>query len=179
MVATEQAFQNLPDSERTAVLNLVDTLKATGNNLAAAARSGSLTSARLAEMAHGKAVQLDPENVDAGLREIAALTQVANQAATIGTAMVTANAKAALVEEVRVSGDESMSDQELDALLERWANLFVQQREWRKHSSAMDATAPPEENPGEHGEAEELPDVAPIETSHMARWRAGGDSETP
>ena len=89
MVTTEKNFDGLPISEQAAVINLVDQMKATSNNLAAAARAGSATSAHLAGIAHGKAVQLDPEAVDMNdLREISALTQTANQAATIGTALI-------------------------------------------------------------------------------------------
>jgi len=99
VVNLDTALDQLPDSERGAVLTLADYMKATGNNLAAAARAGSATSALLAGLAHGKAVQLNPDSVDMkGLQEIAALTQTANQAATIGTALVTATKNSRLEE---------------------------------------------------------------------------------
>jgi DNA-binding transcriptional regulator YdaS (Cro superfamily) len=89
MVSAEQKFECLPVSEQAAVINLVDQMKATSNNLAAAARAGSATSAHLAGIAHGKAVQLNPVAPDPEeLRMVSALTQTANQAATIGTALI-------------------------------------------------------------------------------------------
>jgi len=92
IVDVDTALEQLPVSEQGTVLSLADQMKATTANLAAAARHGSATSARLAQIANAKATQLDPAAVDMeDLREIAGLTQTANQAATIGTALVAAS----------------------------------------------------------------------------------------
>jgi hypothetical protein len=91
-ISVDQEFEHLPISEQAAVINLVDQMKATSTNLATAARHGSATSARLAGIANRKAAQLDPDAVDMeDLREIAALSLTANQAATVGTAMLAAS----------------------------------------------------------------------------------------
>ena len=89
-ISVDAEFDHLPISEQAAVINLVDQMKATTTNLATAARHGSATSARLAQIANRKAVQLDPAAPDPDdLRMVSALIQTSNQAATIGTAMLT------------------------------------------------------------------------------------------
>lgn len=120
MVETEQIFENMPVSEQAAVLNLIDQMKATTHNLANAARHGSATSARLARIAYGKAVQLDSDDVDmADLKQIAALTQTANQAATIGTDLLAAtrNTPLAQPEPSEPSVFEKMTTEELETFL--------------------------------------------------------------
>jgi hypothetical protein len=119
IVDVDTALEQLPVSEQGTVLSLVDQMRATTTNLATAARHGSATSARLAQIANHKAVQLDPTAPDPDdLRMVSALIQTSNQAATIGTAMltVTKNDPKPAVAPEEEQDLSSLSDEELRVL---------------------------------------------------------------
>jgi transposase-like protein len=89
-----QALVALPVKEHAAALSLADELRSISGHLAAAARYGSSTAHRLQALAHGEVQKIDDaeplESIDA-LKGVSALTRLANDAATTGLALLTAN----------------------------------------------------------------------------------------
>lgn len=96
LVSAEQALRGLPVSEQLQALTLADELRAISMHLAGAAKFGSATAHRLAGIAHGKvskiddAAPLDDASLT-GLRGIAVLTRLANEASQIGCNLLAAN----------------------------------------------------------------------------------------
>ena len=94
IATSEQQFESLPLSEKVAVRNIADQLKAVAGNLTTGAKHSSATFAELSEMAHGKVAKVRKEDgsLDAGvLGEIAMLTATANRAAVPGLRLVVAS----------------------------------------------------------------------------------------
>lgn len=94
MLATETALKALPISAQIAAHDLVAQLRSISGHLAGAANYGAATAHRLAGIAHSQVEQVDdaePEKSEHALRRIAALTNLANNASTIGLNLLSAN----------------------------------------------------------------------------------------
>lgn len=109
MVAAETAFSALPISAQIAARTLADELKEISMHLAGAARYGAATAHRLSGIAHSKVGEIDdaaPLNDDSMkvLKGIAALTQLANQAAEIPLNLLKANKET--VDELNRGGND-------------------------------------------------------------------------
>lgn len=100
LVNAELALRELPPLQQLNVLQFADELRATVMSMASAGKLGAATSARLSSMAFGlvHSIKFDPASKvpmaaeDAGkLKDAAALTQMANQAATIPLAVLSTN----------------------------------------------------------------------------------------
>jgi len=121
LVEASKALAALPESERPLAVRLADDLKSISLNLTRAAKAGSDTAAQLAEIANGKVKQAlgqDGKVNSEVLRDIAAITVTANQAAQTGTALLAASkGKEALPETPEDEPDYSnLSMEELDHL---------------------------------------------------------------
>jgi AraC-like DNA-binding protein len=96
LVAAESALRALPLSEQVSVLTLADELRAISMHLAGAAKFGSATAHRLSGIAHAKVQEIDDaapltaESLES-LKGVAVLSKMANEAAVIPTALLTAN----------------------------------------------------------------------------------------
>lgn len=95
LVTAEQELRALPIAQQLEALNLADELRAISMHLAGAAKFGSATAHRLAGIAHGKVQEIDDaaplsDSMDA-LRNVAALTKLANDASQIGVNLLAAN----------------------------------------------------------------------------------------
>lgn len=82
------ALDALPPMQRQVALTLAEELREISRSLAAAARLGSQTAQMLAAKAHQQAATV--QDVD-GLREVAALTRTANEAAHVGLQLLRTN----------------------------------------------------------------------------------------
>ena len=95
LVSSEQALRSLPVSAQLSALQLADELRAISMHLASAARYSSATSHRLAGIAHAEVQKIDDaaplEASMASLRNVSALTELANKSATIGLNLLAAN----------------------------------------------------------------------------------------
>jgi ABC-type transporter Mla subunit MlaD len=94
LVDASKALNGLPESERPLAVRLADDLKSISLNLTRAAKAGSDTAARLAEMANRKVKQALREDgkVDQEvLMDIASLTVTSNRAASPAMRLVAAN----------------------------------------------------------------------------------------
>jgi len=93
LAVAEKELESMPVSAQRATRTLADQLKDIGNNLATAARYGSATAARLAELAHGelKDIQGQDGKLD-GVKvlNIGVLTRTANEAAVPALRLVVA-----------------------------------------------------------------------------------------
>jgi hypothetical protein len=88
----DRKIEKLPVSDRAAVVTYMDMLKSVSNNLATAANYGTANAVRLHKIAHSRIKALNPVTAGAvELRDIAAFTQVANKAASIGQRIQAAN----------------------------------------------------------------------------------------
>lgn len=96
LVAADAALRALPVTEQVQALSLADELRAISMHLAGAAKYSAATSHRLSGIAHAKvqeiddAAPLDDESREA-LKDVAVLTKIANDAAVIPTALLSAN----------------------------------------------------------------------------------------
>jgi hypothetical protein len=86
----------LPVAHQYTALSLADDLRAVSTHLAGAAKYGSATAHRLAGIAHNKVAEIDnaaPLDSDSreALRDVAALTKLANEAASTGLNLLAAN----------------------------------------------------------------------------------------
>ena len=93
LVAAETAFSALPISAQISARTLADELKEISMHLAGAARYGAATSHRLAGIAHGKVAEIDDakpfdDRSRAALSDIASLTKMSNEAASIGMDLI-------------------------------------------------------------------------------------------
>lgn len=96
LVSAEGALRALPVSEQVQALNLADELRAISMHLAGAAKYSAATAHRLSGIAHAKVQEIDdaaPLNDDSreALKDVAVLTKIANDAAVIPTALLSAN----------------------------------------------------------------------------------------
>lgn len=96
LVAAEVALRQLPVPEQIAALTLADELKAISTHLASAAKYGAATAHRLSGIAHAKVQEIDdaaPLDDDSrnSLRDVAVLTKLANDSATIPLNLLSAN----------------------------------------------------------------------------------------
>jgi len=84
----------LPIQAQQAAVSLADELRSISGHLAAAARYGSSTAHRLSALAHGEVQKIDDvsplESIEA-LKGVAALTRLANDAASVGLNLLAAN----------------------------------------------------------------------------------------
>lgn len=99
IVSAEAALRALPVTEQVQALNLADELRAISTHLAGAAKYSAATSHRLSGIAHAKAQEIDdaaPLDDDSreALKDVAVLTKIANDAAVIPTALLSANKEA-------------------------------------------------------------------------------------
>lgn len=113
LVSAESALRALPVSEQLSALSLADDLRAISTHLAGAAKYGSATAHRLAGIAHAKVQEIDdaaPLNAESieSLRGVAVLTKLANESATIGTALLAANKE--MIRELNNGGSQSKDD---------------------------------------------------------------------
>ena len=95
----EVEIENMNASEVDTVRSLTDTLKAITHHLGGAAKYGSMTAHRLAQIANIQTDRIDEtatldENQDA-LKSVMAMTRGANDAAAIGLNLLSANKEAA------------------------------------------------------------------------------------
>lgn len=96
LVSAEQALRELPLATQLVALNIADELRAISMHMAGAAKYGAATAHRLSGIAHGKvqeiddAAPLDNDSIES-LKGIAVLTKLANDAAVIPTALLSAN----------------------------------------------------------------------------------------
>lgn len=96
IVATKQALAGLPVSEQVIAFSLADELIAVSSHLASAAKYGAASAHRLNGIAHAKvqeiddAAPLDDESLKS-LKGVAVLTRMANDAASIGINLLSAN----------------------------------------------------------------------------------------
>ena len=99
IVATERALSELPISSQINAQNYAARLRSMSDHVLNAAHYGAATSHRLAGIAHAKvqeiddAAPLDEKSRDA-LRDVAALTKLANDASAIPLSLMAANKKA-------------------------------------------------------------------------------------
>jgi hypothetical protein len=96
LVAAESALRQLPVTEQLQALNLADELRAISAHLAGAAKYSAATSHRLSGIAHAKVQEIDdaaPLNEESreALKDVAVLTKIANEAATIPLNLLNAN----------------------------------------------------------------------------------------
>ncbi len=96
VVAAEAALNALPIAQKVAALSLIDELKAISLHMAGAAKFGAATAHRLSGIAHAKVQEIDdaaPLDDDSfkALKGVAVLTKMANEAAVIPTALLSAN----------------------------------------------------------------------------------------
>ena len=94
LVDANKALNSLPEAERPLAVRLADDLKSISLNLTRAAKAGSNTAARLAELANGKVDRVVREDggVDqVTLMDIGALTVTSNRAAAPALRLVAAN----------------------------------------------------------------------------------------
>lgn len=96
LVEAEEAVKALPFSEQVAVYQLAEDLRAISMHLAGAAKYGAATAHRLLGIANAKVQEIDdaqPLNAQSveSLKGIAVLTRVANDSATIPTALLNGN----------------------------------------------------------------------------------------
>lgn len=99
IVDTDKRFLNLTVSDRVSVINFADELSEISGHLASAAKYGSMTAHRLAAIAHTQTAKIDESasletNSDA-IKSVMALTRGANDAASIGLSLLSANKDAA------------------------------------------------------------------------------------
>ena len=95
----EVEYENMNASEKMTVRSLTDTLKDISTHLGGAAKYGSMTAHRLAQIANIQTDRIDEsatldENQDA-LKSVMAMTRGANDAAAIGLNLLSANKEAA------------------------------------------------------------------------------------
>jgi hypothetical protein len=96
ILEAEKSFRSLAVSEQLLTVNLLDELKAISFHLAGAGKFGAATSHRLNGIAHAKVQEIDDadplseKSLDA-LRGVALMTKVANDSATIGLNLLSAN----------------------------------------------------------------------------------------
>ena len=96
LVAAEVALRQLPVTEQIAALTLADELKAISKHLAGAAKYGAATAHRLSGIAHAKVQEIDDaapmdDTSREALRDVAVLTKLANESATIPMNLLAAN----------------------------------------------------------------------------------------
>ena len=90
------ALDLLPAAQRQVAISLADELRQISTHLAGAARFGSATAHRLAGVAHAKVQEMDDanplstESMEA-LKNVAALTKMANEAGALGMNLLAAN----------------------------------------------------------------------------------------
>ena len=95
LACVEVAFDSLSVSEQVSVRSLADTLKSISYHLGGAAENGARTAHRLSMIANTQVEQIDETasleaNTEA-LKSIAAMTRVANDAASTGLNLLNAN----------------------------------------------------------------------------------------
>jgi hypothetical protein len=96
LVAADTALRNLDVSDQLLAVSLADELRAISMHLAGAGKYGAATAHRLSGIAHSKVQEIDDaapltaESLDS-LKGVAVLTKMANEAAVIPTALLTAN----------------------------------------------------------------------------------------
>jgi hypothetical protein len=91
VVSAEKAFQMLPVSSQISAQNLINDLRQVSNHLAGAAKYGAATAHRLSGIANEQVEKIDGSNVIGSvesLREVAALTKLANEASVIGMGLL-------------------------------------------------------------------------------------------
>ena len=105
IIEAENALKALPVGSQINVVNLASKLRSVSEHLAGAAEKGAMTAHRLAEIANTEAMKVDDvnpmESVEQ-LRNVGALTDMANKASTIGLNLLAANkemVKAGMMEE--------------------------------------------------------------------------------
>lgn len=92
----QSELATLPVVQQYAALSLADELRQISTHLAGAARFGSATAHRLAGVAHAKVQEMDDanplssESMEA-LKNVAALTKMANEAGALGMSLIAAN----------------------------------------------------------------------------------------
>ncbi len=94
LAAAELAMESLPVGLQVKVRNLADELKDISTHLAGAARFGAMTSHKLAIIANSEAEKVDdsePMKTVEQLRNVGALTNLANEAAKTGLTLLAAN----------------------------------------------------------------------------------------
>lgn len=96
MLAAETAFQALPITEQIETVSVLNDLRAMSKHLGAAGKFSAATSHRIAAIANAQAERIDDADPTTGdsmnaLRTIAALTDLANKAAVIPSAILAAN----------------------------------------------------------------------------------------
>jgi len=122
LAVAEKELESMPVSAQRATRTLADQLKDIGTNLASAARFGSATASRLAELAHGQldGIQAPDGSLDGGkMLNIGILTRTANEAAVPALRLVVAtqgNPPDAPDEEDRPTLS-NLSDAELDQFI--------------------------------------------------------------
>ena len=96
LVSAEAALRSLPLSEQLLTLSLADDLRAISTHLAGAAKYGAATAHRLSGIAHSKVQEIDDaapldEESRESLRDVAALTELANKSSYIPMNLLAAN----------------------------------------------------------------------------------------
>jgi len=122
LLSAEQALHSLPLSAQISALSLADELRAISMHLAGAAKYGSATAHRLAGIAHAKVKEIDDdapldEQSIESLRGVAALTKMANEAASTGLNLLAANKdRLRRIEDAENEGADSDDDARREAL---------------------------------------------------------------
>ena len=106
LATAELEMERLPVSEQVSIRTLADQLKGLQTDYLASAAKGLQTSKILQGIAHKKAQALDSETiVTEDLRLVAALTDTANKASSMGTSILNANKDAGKSEAKRTLED--------------------------------------------------------------------------
>ena len=114
------ALKSLPVAQQLAAINLADELKAISGHLASAGKYGAMTAHRLSSIAHSQSDKIDDVDPMASsdvLTGIAGLTKMANSASEIALNLLRANKE--FVDGINSSSADNMSEDELDAEIER------------------------------------------------------------
>ena len=94
IAAGQNALAMLPVAQQYQAMSLADKLRNISNSLAHAAENGAATAHRLSAIANNQAQLVDDQDPmanQAQIQAIAALTKVANEAASLGLGLVNAN----------------------------------------------------------------------------------------
>jgi len=94
VIEAEKAFNSLPYSAQVSAQSLINELRAVSTHLAGAAKYGAMTAHRLSGIANQHVDKINDADIGGSmetLKEIAALTEVANKSAQTGLNLLAAN----------------------------------------------------------------------------------------